>query len=55
MHRDLIVLGISLQYESFSHVIEAYFMDKCLWFSDTFRHDCLSCKVTFKEKFAYLS
>lgn len=55
MHRDLIVLGISLQYSLFSHVIEVYFMDKCLYFSDTFHHDCLSSKVTFKEKLAYLS
>ena len=27
-------------------------MDKCLQFSDSFHHDCLSSKAAIKEKFA---
>ena len=52
MHRDLIVWGILFKCWSFTYTVEAYFIDKCLQFSDSFHHDCLSSKATIKEKSA---
>ena len=52
MHRNLIVWGILFKYGSFPYTIEAYFMDKCLQFSDIFHQDSPSFKATIKEKFA---